>query len=469
MRNARRHNVLFAILIGAFSLVLTNSSFNILLPNIIEMYNISTTYGGWIIIIYLLAMTVTMPLTGSIVDLLGKKTTYLIGIGLYGLFSIVGGVLSHSVHVVMFVRFMHGVSAGLMIPLSLVLLFDIYKKEVRGKVTGVWGMLLTIAPAVGPTFGGLIIQYGSLAHLFWFNVPFAFISLFLCFKKIKGDRPARKKQIRVQHIIQMMIGIGSLCIGIQLVSNSDIPLWFTCVVILIGLYVLILFIKKDSAQKEQLIRFMLLKNRVYALSVIITAIQAAAIFGVIFIFPLLFQEIYGLSPTITGALFIPTAIFTSMFVWIGGNFLDTGKSIHFILFGVGLIIGSILMFVWVPQEVSLLFIIVMMSIRGVGIGLSNMTVITIGLNSLSNDYLHEGSALSNTIKRLVSSITMMALTGYYEIRWQMLQRMGESVLDSKWKALREECLILSGLMMLALLLVGLLIKERKNEDVENRK
>src|SRR5690625_71906 len=122
MRSVRRHNVLFAILIGAFSLVLTNSAFNILLPNIIEMYNISTTYGGWIIIIYLLAMTVTMPLTGSIVDLLGKKTTYLIGIGLYGLFSIVDGVLSHSVHVVMFVRFMHGVSAGLMIPLSLVLL-----------------------------------------------------------------------------------------------------------------------------------------------------------------------------------------------------------------------------------------------------------------------------------------------------------------------------------------------------------
>lgn len=77
---------------------------------------------------------------------------------------------------------MHGVAAGLMIPLSLVLLFDFYGKEVRGKVIGVWGMLLTIAPAIGPTVGGIIIKY-----LFWINVPFALLSLLLCLRQIIGS------------------------------------------------------------------------------------------------------------------------------------------------------------------------------------------------------------------------------------------------------------------------------------------
>ncbi len=134
------------------------------------MYDISTTLASWMMILYIVAMTMTMPLTSLIVDRLGRKQTYLLGIGLFGLFSILGGLCYQYVQVVLLVRFMHGVAAGIMIPLSLVLLFDFYEPEVRGKVTGVWGMLLTIATVIGPTLGGVIIQVGELKHLFWLNV-----------------------------------------------------------------------------------------------------------------------------------------------------------------------------------------------------------------------------------------------------------------------------------------------------------
>lgn len=94
LTNSKKHSVLFAILVGAFSLVLTNSAFNVLLPNFIQMYEISTTFGGWMITLYLLAMTITMPLTSCIVDRLGRKKTYILGISLYCLFSILGGLFS---------------------------------------------------------------------------------------------------------------------------------------------------------------------------------------------------------------------------------------------------------------------------------------------------------------------------------------------------------------------------------------
>jgi DHA2 family multidrug resistance protein-like MFS transporter len=463
----KKHSVLFAILVGAFSLVLTNSAFNILLPRLIELYDISTTYGGWIIIVYLLAMTVTMPLTACIVDRLGRKTTYILGIGLYCLFSIVGGLFYQYVQIIMLVRFMHGVAAGLMIPLSLVLLFDFYSKDVRGKVTGAWGMLLTIAPAIGPTFGGIIIQFGELKYLFWVNIPFAFLSLLLCYRQIKPDQAAKKKSISFQGIILMVLGISGLSLGIQMFSNPSFPRWLTFVFILIGIVILIRFIQKDSLQKEPLIRCGLLRNPTYAISVIISAIQASVMFGVIFIFPLMLQDVFHLSPTLTGAMFIPTAICTSMFVWLGGNLIDSGKSLNFIAYGVGLIAVSVLLFAFVPKEVSLIVIIILMAVRGIGIGLSNMTVTTIGLNSLSNDDLHEGAALSNTIKRLTSSFTVMLLTGYYDIRWQMINRLGEPAYFAKWMALKEECIVLGGVMLLTLPLVLFLNRRKINVGVEN--
>lgn len=467
LANLKEHAVLFAILVGAFSLVLTNSAFNILLPGFIQIYDISTFFAGWIITLYLLAMTVTMPLAAVIVDRFGRKKTYMLGIGLYGLFSIIGALWYQYVQIILLVRFMHGVAAGLMIPLSLVLLFDTYSKEVRGKVTGVWGMLLTIAPAVGPTVGGIMIQFGELSYLFWINVPLALLSFLLCLLKIKPDQPARRKQAPIHGIILMVLGIGGVSLGIQMFSNPALPGWITSALLLSGSALLIIFIQKESLQKEPFIRFGLLRNPIYAVSVIISAVQASVMFGVIFIFPLMLQEVFQLSPSLTGALFIPTAICTSLFVWVGGSLIDSGKSLHFIAYGGCLIAISILLFAFLPEGVSILVIIILMAARGIGIGLSNMTVTTIGLNSLTDDDLHEGSALSNTIKRLASSFAVMLLTGYYDLRWQMISRSGESVQNAKWMALKEESILLAGFMLSTLPLVLLLNKRQIHAGVEN--
>lgn len=465
----KKHSVLFAVLVCAFSLVLTNSAFNILLPNLIEIYNISITLGGWVITIYLISMTITMPITPFLVDRFGKKITYIFGVSLYCLFSLAGGLFYQYFQVLMIVRFFHGVAAGLIIPLSLVLLFDLYSKNVRGKVTGVWGMLITIAPAIGPTLGGIIIELGALQHIFWVNVPFAILSLILCSKQFYKDQPTKRKSIRLKAILILVFSITAISIGIHMISSPKFSIWNTIILILLGITTLISFIKQENLQKEPILRYNLLRNPIYAISVILSAVQASVMFGVIFIFPMMFQEVFHLTPSITGAMFIPTAIFTSLFIWIGGNLIDNGKSYNFIAYGILLISFSVLTFAFVPENISLFFIALIMAIRGIGMGLSNMTVLTIGLNSLKNEDLSEGSALSNTIKRLVSSLTVMLLTVYYDVRWKILLESGVTVIEAKWIALKEECLALGSLMLLTLPLVTLIMRRKIDEGVGNEK
>ncbi|CAM5627358.1 hypothetical protein LSPH24S_03912 [Lysinibacillus sphaericus] len=83
----KKHSALLAVFIAAFSLVLTNSSFNILLPSFMQLYGISASSAGWVILAYLLSMTITMPLTPLVVDRLGRKRAYIAGVAIYGLSS----------------------------------------------------------------------------------------------------------------------------------------------------------------------------------------------------------------------------------------------------------------------------------------------------------------------------------------------------------------------------------------------
>jgi EmrB/QacA subfamily drug resistance transporter len=464
----KKHSVLLAVLLGAFALVLTNSAFNILLPSFVRLYGISTATGGWIITLYILAMTITMPLTALVVDRFGKKRTYIAGLGLYGLFSLFGGLFCQYLPVVLAVRVMHGVAAGLMIPLSLVLLFDHYGIQMRGRVIGAWGMLLTIAPAIGPTLGGVVMQFGGLRYLFWTNVPFAAISLLLCCTQIKRYAPACRKTIDLQGIMLVVLGIASLSLGIQRVSEPAGSKGTAFLLLLLGAAALAWFVRKENAKEEPLIRYKLLRrNSIFSISLLISAVQDSVMFGVIFVLPLIFQEVLQLSPSLTGAMFIPTAVLTSLFVWLGGRWIDAGKSLRFIAYGIGFIAVSIFSFAFVSEGVPIALLLILMALRGVGNGLSDMTVTAIGLNALPEEDLHEGSALSSTIQRLASSFAVMLLAVYFELRTQLLIGAGELAEQARWTALREECIALGVLMALTLPLVKLMNRKKVNDVARN--
>ncbi|SDT35289.1 drug resistance transporter, EmrB/QacA subfamily [Paenibacillaceae bacterium GAS479] len=460
----KKHSILFAVLLGAFSLVLTNSAFNILLPSLVTLYSISTSLGGWLMALYILAMTITMPLTSLFVDRFGRKRTYLFGLALYGLTSGIGALFSHSFEVAMLVRLLHGIAAGLMIPLSLVLLFDYYGNEARGRVVGAWGMLLTIAPAIGPTLGGVIIQYGDLSALFWINVPFAVAAFVWCSFKISAYPPVRRKTIHWQSLTLLVLGVALFSLGIQFVSQPGVPAWGAAALLLLGAAAGIQFLRVESKKEEPLIRFGLLKRYpVYTAALVVAAVQDAVMFGVIFVLPLFFQEALNLSPAVAGAMFIPTAIATSLFAWIGGSLVDAGKSRGFIGYGIFFVALSIVSFAFLPQTAPLVLVMALMALRGIGNGLSEMSLTTIGFAALPEEDLHEGSALANTLQRLASSFTVMLLAVYYDFRKGMLIDAGQLADNAGWMALKEECLLLGALLLLTLPLLRAIKLKRVND------
>ena len=139
-----------------------------------------------------------------------------------------------------------------------------------------------------------------------------------------------------------------------------------------------------------------------------------------------------MSPALSGALFIPLSISTSLFMWIGGNLLDRGRSLRFIAWGTLLVSVSILLFAFLPMKASIWIIGLLMVCRGIGVGLSGMSISAIGMQALPEEDMHEGSVLSTMIERLASSFAVMGMTLYYDMRWQWLVVHGRTVELARW-------------------------------------
>jgi MFS family permease len=161
--------VVITVMLGTFTVLLNNSSLNPAIPSFIKVFHTNAATASWLITIFLITMGMTMPLTGYLADRFGKKKVYLSGLALFVTGSLLGS-LSWGLAVIL-CRGLQGMAGGLMIPLSLALIFEAFPKEERGKVTGIWGIAIMAAPMLGPTVGGIVLSLSSWQVLFLMNVP----------------------------------------------------------------------------------------------------------------------------------------------------------------------------------------------------------------------------------------------------------------------------------------------------------
>lgn len=140
--------VVVNVLLGTTTVSLNNSTLNPALPAFIEVFHIGPLLATWIVAAFMVSMGMTMPLTGYLGHRLGNKPLYLLGVALFISGSLLG-MLADSISQVIAARTVQGIASGLMIPLSLTLIFSVYPKQERGGITGIWGAIVMLAQRWG--------------------------------------------------------------------------------------------------------------------------------------------------------------------------------------------------------------------------------------------------------------------------------------------------------------------------------
>lgn len=407
--------VMVTVLLGTLTVSLNNSALNPAIPEFMTIFGTGPLLASWIVAGFMMAMGLTMPLTGYLSARYGKRRIYLIGLALFICGSL-AGALAGDIYGVLAARVLQGVAGGLIIPLSLPLIFAAYGKEKRGRITGIWGTAVMLAPAIGPFIGGVVLELSSWPVLFVMNIPVGLAAFGIAATALPktGDGLQNNLPFDSTGFVLATLAIGTTMLWLNLAPQGILPdamLWLLPVIAALSFGT---FILVELRGQNPLLSPALFAHSTYRTCIIIVTVQSVGMFVTVVLVPLLMHTILGLNAIWTGSALVCTAIFASISVNLGGRWLDWQGPRPTILSGLIITCFATLALGFCDGQTSLPALFGLMALRGVGLGLSYIPATTAGLNGIPENLLTQATAMNNISRRVVSSAGIVAASAYLE-------------------------------------------------------
>lgn len=460
--------VVTAVLFGTFTVILNNSMLNPTLPKFMELFQVDAVAISWILTIFMVATGMVMPLTGFLGNRYGKKNIYMVGIIIF-LIGSTTGALSTTLPMIIVSRAIQGTASGLMMPIAMTLIFDAFPRNERGLAMGIYGIVAMIAPAIGPTVGGIVIEFFTWPFLFLFNIPFALMGLFFSAKYLIPTKKDATLKFDVIGFILITTGIGSILYALGRSSTLDLLLSSTSIgLIVVGLVLLIIFVQYEKTQAQPLLDLSIFKIPTYTVSIVVTATASIGLFSGIFLLPLLLQQVYGFGEVQTGLLFLPAALVSGVFMTLGGRILDKKGPKYVVPIGLVILGVFTLLLGFNTLSTTFWFILIINGIRSAGLGMSNMPATTSGMNAIPNEQVAQGSAMNNIIRQVTASFAIVFFSIYYEVRRAHLFTQDLDMQQATLQSINE-AFIIAGVAILIVVPVSFVLKGEQELSAQQKK
>ncbi|MFB4168657.1 MDR family MFS transporter [Virgibacillus sp. JSM 102003] len=449
--------VVMSVLFGTFTVILNNSMLNPTLPTFMRLFEVDAVAVSWLLTIFMVSMGMTMPLTGYLGDRFGKKRIYIIGLIIFMIGSI-SGALSSDLGMMIVSRAIQGTAGGLMMPIAMALIFNAFPKNERGLAVGIYGVAAMVAPAIGPTVGGVVIEFLAWQFLFLFNLPFAVLGVIFSTKYLAPTEKNQDLKFDLPGFLLITSGVGSILYALGRGSTLELLLSPLSIgLIITGLILIVIFVKYENKQDQPLLDLSIFKIPTYTISIAVTATASIGLFSGIFLLPLLIQEVYGLGEIQTGLLFLPAALLSGVFMTLGGRILDKKGPKYVIPIGLVILGGFTLALGFNTLSTSFWFILILNAARGAGLGMCNMPATTAGMNTIPDHQVAQGSAMNNVIRQIFSSFGIVFFSIYYEVRRAQLFTQEMETQQATLQALNE-AFIIAGVFILLMVPASFVMK-----------
>jgi len=299
-----KFEILGAILLGMFLAALDQTIVGPVLPRIVTELK-GADYYTWVVTIFLVTSTITVPIYGKLSDLYGRRPMLLFGITLFLVGSALSG-LSQTMWQLILFRGIQGLGAGAIFPIALAVIGDLFTPAERGKYQGLFGAVFGIAFLIGPGLGGFLTDSFSWHWVFFVNLPIGLVALAVIGRLLPNIK-GRRRDIRIDYlgVVTLTLGLMPILVGLTVAETSqwsDPAVWGS---IAAGVVFLVIFVLVEARAAEPIIPLHLFRIRTFSASM--GAIFLATFgFGAAIIFlPLYFQIVEGASATASGYKLLP--------------------------------------------------------------------------------------------------------------------------------------------------------------------
>jgi DHA2 family multidrug resistance protein len=394
---------LAVIVIGTFMAILDSSIVNIAVPKMMAVFNASTDQIEWVLTAYMLTMAMVLPMTGLIGDRFGLKNAYVFALTVFTFGSLLCGI-SWNLPSMIVARVIQAVGGGMIMPISMTLIYKIVPREKIGLAMGFWGIAAMAAPAIGPTLGGYLIEYADWRLIFNVNIPIGILAI-ACSAVLLDDY-REKKVHRFDYAGSLLIAISILTLILGLndgnrdgwASPHIVSLFITSALSIVA------FVIVELNHKEPILDIRILKNYHFSLSLLLSTVVSIALFGGIFLIPIYLQSLMGLTAVHAGLLMLPSSIATAIFMPISGKLFDKYGAKGMIVCGMTILAFTTYLLSRINLNTDLNYIMWILVFRGVGIGVTMMPISTYGMSIISNKEVGKASALTGTIRQVAGAL-----------------------------------------------------------------
>jgi EmrB/QacA subfamily drug resistance transporter len=414
-RATRRGFVLAAVMLAMFMGAIEGTIVSTAMPSIVADLSGFSLFS-WVFSSYLLIQTVTIPLYGKLADLIGRKPVFAFGVSVFLLGSLLCG-LAESMGWLIAFRFIQGLGAGAIQPIATTIIGDVYTGEERGKIQGVLASVWGVSSIIGPTAGGLIVQYADWAWVFWCNLPVGLASIVLMHLYL--HEAAEKKKRSLDLAGTWMLFAGTTALMVLLVFGGVEWPWRSPATFLLAAAAVVLlaaFARWETRAAEPVMPPFLWTHPFIAVSNAASLTTGMVLMGISAFLPTYVQGVMGLSPTAAGFTLAAMSVGWPLASTFGGRLLHRVGFRRMAVTGGGVLVAGSAVFLFLAAVPSPWIGAAGSFLVGVGMGLTTTTFV-VGIQE-SVGWQHRGAATASNMfmRSLGTSIGTALLAGILNAR-----------------------------------------------------
>ena len=412
----RAMRVVWLLLIAAFVAILNETTMSIALPDLRTDLGVPPELGQWLTSAFMLTMAVVIPTTGFLLQRLTTRQAFILAMSLFTAGTAIA-MVAPGFEVLLAGRVVQAAGTAITMPLLMTTVMTVVPAHARGRIMGRVGIVISLAPAIGPTLAGILLDVASWRWIFGVVLPIAIVALIIGAKLMTNLGETSKAPLDVLSVILSALAFGGLVYGLSQIGGahgggSGMSEGAAIGMIAGSVVVLALFVwRQISLQKKDdaLLDLRVFNARNFTLAIVVMGILSLAMFGTFTALPIYMQEVLQLSGTEAGLVVLPGAIAMGLLGPVIGRIYDAKGVAILLIPGTALVAIVMGFYATLTDSTSVWALVIAQITMSIGMAMSFTPLFSASLGSLRPHLYSHGSAVLNTLQQVAGAAGVAVL------------------------------------------------------------
>ncbi|CAG2127101.1 Multidrug export protein EmrB [Cupriavidus yeoncheonensis] len=409
--------VLVTLMLGTMSSIVSSTIINVAIPDLSRHFGLGQERAQWVAASFMIAMTLAMLLTPWLLNRYGLRRTFLGALALLGVGGLVGG-LSPTYGVMIAMRVAEGVAAGIMQPLPSILVLRVFDEREQGKAMTLFGFGVVLAPALGPSLGGFLVEAFGWRSIFFVVVPLTLLGALMARRFMAVDSAMMGERKPLDWRGLALAGIATVCLLNGLVEMRE-SVAAGMLLAGLGVVLTVVFVMWQLRAADPLMDMRLYSYRQFSAGAVVALIYGAGLFGSTYLLPVYMQMALNYTPSRAGLVLLPAGVALALTIAVAGRLTQRVSPHYQVSFGLALLALSFLLMATGSPSTPYLLLVALAVLGRIGLGCILPSLTLGSMRGVDFSLIAQGSSCINFVRQLGGAIGV-SLAGV-GLQWRLNQ------------------------------------------------